>query len=198
MMYMLKNVRYLMMVLVLMPAITYGQLAYRELSPEAKRIRYAYDELVKVPHSSVTQLTFIQVFPATRDAFINILNPDTQDELTDIGADVVKHFREVGKDWPDSVLRKSILIAKDLNVWSKGPAGELQKTIYLLTSEHPFIFINAVNELKSNEQAALGGFLSSGKDGTNKNFDALVDLLERAGEKKMVKRFKEGAAALKE
>lgn len=162
----------------------------QKLSPESKKVKYAYDELMKLPTGALLQVKYIQAFPANRNDFINIFNPDNQQELTTHGVDYVKKFRKLGFDYPDSVLPKSIMIGKDLNAWSEGVVDQLQKTIYYITDKNPQLFVNTVKLLKKDEQERLANFLYAGPNGKNENYEVLVQIFEKAGEKKILNIFK--------
>lgn len=161
----------------------------QDLAAQAKQINYYYEQLEKQPLAPILQIKYIQSFPVDKYNFIELFNSHEEDLLAEHGADYVKKFRKLGKQFPDSVLPKSIMIAKDLPAWSAGPVDELQKGIYLVTHENPQLFVNIVRELKKDEQATLAKFLYAGAEGKNVNYDILVEILDRAAERKIKKIF---------
>jgi len=178
----------LIIALLLIQSFAYGQ----PLSPQAKKVKHAYDELLKLPHAPVLQIKYIQVFPGNKVDFMDVFNAHTQDQLAGKSVDYVKKFRKLGYDYIDSVLPKSIQIGKEMPTWSEGAVDELQKTIYYLTNKNPMLFVNTVKELTKEEQALLASFLISGEGGVkNVNYDTLLDILDKAGEKKLHKIFSE-------
>ncbi len=164
-------------------------LGQEKLSEYAFRVQHAYKELKKVPHAAILQIKYIQIFPDNKVDFINIFNAHTGYELSEKGVDYIKTFRKLGYDYPDSVLPKSIKIGKDLNTWSLGPVNELQKTIYYITGKNPQLFVDIVRELKKEEQISLAKFLHAGEKGKNINYDNLLQIFTKAGEKKLLKIF---------
>lgn len=180
--------RLLIILIMLQVFPSFGQ---SKLSMQAKKLQYYYDQLQKQPHSPVLQVQYIQEFPADQFNFIELFNSHTGDELTGKGTDYVKFFRKLGNDYPDSVLPKAIAIGKEMPTWSAGPEDELQKAIYYITDKHPQMFVDMVKELKKSEQESLAKFLYAGPEGKNVNYDILVDIFDRAGERKIKKIFAE-------
>lgn len=152
-------------------------------------MQHAYEELSKVPHAAILQIKYIQTFPDNKVDFIDIFNAHTGYELSEKGVDYVKRFRKLGYDYPDSVLPKSIQIGKDLATWSLGPVNELQKTIYYITGKNPQLFVDIVRELKKEEQVSLANFLYAGENGKNINYDNLIQIFEKTGDRKLLKIF---------
>ena len=165
--------------------------AQEELSRKAVLIQHTYEELRKVPHGAILQIKYIQAFPDNKTDFIDIFNAHTGYELSEKGVDYVKKFRKLGYDYPDSVLPKSIQIGKDLTTWSLGPVNELQKTIYYLTGKNPQLFVDIIRELKKEEQISLANFLYAGENGKNINYDNLIEIFEKTGDRKLLKIFTE-------
>lgn len=161
----------------------------QSLAEQAKQINYYYEQLEQQPRAPVLQIKYIQSFPIDKYNFIELFNSHEEDLLAEHGADYVKKFRKLGDEFPDSVLPRSIIIAKDMPAWSAGAVEELQKGIYLITHKHPQLFVDVVKELKKDEQASLAKFLYAGADGKNVNYDILVDILDRAAERKIKKIF---------
>lgn len=145
----------------------------------------------KQPNAPVLQIGFISAFPDNKRDFMDLFNAHTRDELAGTGVDYVKTFRKLGYDFEDSVLPKAISIGKDMPTWSEGVVDELQKTIYYCTNKHPQLFADIVGKMKKSEQISLARFLYSGRGGTNENYDILLQILEKAGERKAHKSFME-------
>lgn len=158
---------------------------------QAKRLKYLYEQLEAQPHAPVLQIEYIQEFPGDKMNFIEVFNSHTEDELSTNGKAYVKRFRKLGMDFPDSVLPKSINIGKELPAWSAGPVDELQKGIYYITHDNPQLFVDLVRELKKEEQAGLAKFLYSSPDGKNPNYDIIVEIFNRSGDRKIKKIFTE-------
>lgn len=175
----------LLIIVLLLPIISDAQ----KLSAKSEVVYKAYNKLKKVPHAPVLQIRYIEVFPDNKTDFIDIFNPHTKDQLTEIGIECVKKFRKLGYDFTDSVLLKSILIGKDLPVWSAGPVDEIQKTIYLLADKNKQLFIDIVEDLKKEEQESLAAFLYSGPIGGNENFGFITDITKFYGSRKLYKIF---------
>ncbi len=170
----------------------------REISPQAKKLRYYYESMIKQPHAPVIKIQFIQAFPANKKDFIDVFNHHTKDELAATGEDYVKTFRKLGYDFTDSVLQKSIYIGVDLAAWSSGPVNELQKTIYYLTNKKPMLFVNMVRELTKAQQNDLAQFLRSGAgDVENENYPTLLDLFEKT-DTRIYKIFRDAKMATEE
>lgn len=165
----------------------YGQ----HLSETAKKVKVYYHEMEKQPHAPVLQIKYIEVFPDNKVDFMEVFNAHTQDQLAANGVDYVKKFRKLGYDFPDSVLPKAIHIGKDMPTWSEGVADELQKTIYYVTNKNPQMFADIVSEMKKEEQVSLARFLYSSREGMNVNYNVLLEILEKAGERKAHKSFME-------
>ncbi|MCB0700712.1 MAG: hypothetical protein KDC11_12710 [Chitinophagaceae bacterium] len=176
---------YLAIIMLVMPV----SLSAQKLSREAEKVKFAYDELMKTPLAPVMQIRYLQAFPDNADDFINVFNPHTHDQLQEVAVDYVKRFRELGYDFEDSVLPKSIAIGKQLTTWSPGAVDELQKTIYFVTDKHRQKFLDIVKEMKNEEIQSMARFLYSGKKGENKNYYVLIEIIERAGEKRIAKQF---------
>lgn len=169
----------------LVPVISFAQ----KLSPKAELIYEAYQDIEQQPHAPILQMRFIEVFPASKQDFIDIFNPHTGKELNDVSIEYIKKLRKLGYDYTDSVLLKCIMIGKEIPTWSKGQIDELQKTIYLLADHEKQLFVNIVSEMKKEEQEALATFLSSGENGRNKNYGFIVDLTKLYGTHKLYKVF---------
>lgn len=163
----------------------------QKLSPKAKQLMYYYQQIQQTPHAPVLHFKFIQTFPTTKFDFVDLFDAHTEDELAVKGTEYVKTFRKLGKLYPDSVLPRAIMIGKDMPTWSAGPADELQKTIYYLTNDHPQMFLDIVWELKKDERKALAQFLYSSPSGKNENYDILLELFDKVGDKKTKKIFEE-------
>lgn len=178
-------IKHFALILCLLPICMYAQ----KLSPEAAAVKYAYDELMKTPLAPVMQIRYLRAFPDNADDFINVFNPHTRDQLHEVAIDYVKKFRELGYDFEDTVLPKSIAIGKDLTTWSPGAVDELQKTIYFVTDKHRQKFIDIVKEMKNHEIESLASFLYAGSKGENKNYFTLIAIIERADERRIAKQF---------
>lgn len=163
--------------------------ACQHLSPKAQKLEYLYEQLEVQLHAPILQVQYIQEFPDTKTAFIELFNAHTEDELARDGVAYVKKFRKLGYDYPDSVLPKAIAIGKELPAWSAGVVDELQKTIYSITGKNPALFATYVKELKKDEQASLATFLYTSPNGRNPNYDILIDIFDRAGQPKIKKIF---------
>ena len=163
----------------------------QQLSKYAAKVQYAYQELQKVPHGAILQIKYIQIFPDNKVDFIDIFNAHDGKELSQQGKDYVKQFRKLGYDYPDSVLPKSIAIGKDLTTWSSGPVNELQKAIYYITGKNPQLFVDIVRILKKEEQISLAKFLYDGPDGKNINYDNLLQIFNKAGDRRLIKIFEQ-------
>lgn len=176
--------------LILLLALVTNRGYCQKLSPQAEKVRMAYEAVMKQPHAPILQIRYIQAFPSTQLEFIDIFNAHNADELSATGADYVKKFRKLGYDYPDSVLPKAISIGKNMPTWSAGAVDELQKTIYYLTEKDPQLFVNTVRELKKEEQTTLAQFLIMGPyNARNKNYDVLLDIFDKTGDKKLYKIF---------
>lgn len=165
--------------------LSFGQ----HLSPQAEKLKAAYEALQQQPHAPILQIRYIQAFPGNKVDFIDIFNAHTQDQLTAMGADYVKKFRKLGYDYMDSVLPKAITIGKELPTWSEGAVDELQKTVYYLTNKNPQLFVNIVRGLKKEEQESLATFLYATRGGgQNENYAVLLDIFDKA-DKRLYKIF---------
>ena len=153
----------------------------QQMSPQALKLKIAYEKLQQQPHAPILQIQFIQAFPGNKVDFIDIFNSHTRDQLTTDGVDYVKKFRKLGYDFMDSVLPKAIAIGKDLPTWSEGAVDELQKTIYYLTNKNPQLFVETVRKLNKDEQESLAVFLYAGEGGKpNENYPVLLDIFNIA------------------
>lgn len=170
----------------------------QHISETAKKVKHYYLEMKKQPHAPVLQIKYIEVFPDNKVEFMELFNAHTQDELAANGVDYVKKFRKLGYDFPDSVLPKAIHIGKDMPTWSEGVVDELQKTVYYVTNKNPQMFADIVSEMKKEEQVSLARFLYSSRDGMNMNYNVLLEILEKAGERKAHKSFMEATVTEKE
>lgn len=167
----------LAVILLMLPVCLLAQ----QLSPQALKLKVAYEKLQQQPHAPILQIQFIQAFPENKVDFIDIFNAHTQDQLAAKGVDYVKKFRKLGYDYMDSVLPKAIAIGKDLPTWSEGAVDELQKTIYYLTNKNPQLFVEAVRKLNKGEQESLAAFLYTGEGGKpNENYPVLLDIFDIA------------------
>lgn len=165
--------------------------AQRHLSYDAKLIKHVYEKLEKTPHAPILQIQYIDVFPKNKEDFIDVFYHHTEDELAINGTDYVKKFRKLGYDYPDSVLKKSITIAKNMTAWSPGAVDELQKGIYYLTGKNPQLFVDITRELKKEEQEALARFMYYGENGEHVNYKALLSIIESTDLKKLKEIFAE-------
>jgi|GEM_PF-5621846 len=179
--------RIFILIILLLQLSAYGQ----PMSEAAKKIMYYYNELEKVPHAPVLQIKFISSIPGNKVDFMEVFNAHTQDQLAVKGVDYVKLFRKLGYDYADSVLPKAINIGKDMPTWSEGVVDELQKTIYYITNKKPQMFADIVGEMKKSEQISLARFLYSSRNGKNENYEVLLQILEKAGQRKAHKSFME-------
>lgn len=153
----------------------------QQMSPQALKLKVAYEKLQLQPKAPILQIQFIQAFPGNKVDFIDVFNSHKQDQLAANGVDYVKKFRKLGYDFMDSVLPKAIAIGKDLPTWSEGTVDELQKTIYYLTNKNPQLFVETVRKLNKDEQASLAVFLYAGEGNKpNENYPVLVDIFEIA------------------
>lgn len=174
--------------LLLIQAYAYGQ----PMSLQAKKLKYLYQAMIAQPHAPVIKMQYIAAFPDNKVDFMDVFNHHTQDQLAAKSTDYVKVFRKLGYDYSDSVMVKAIAIGKEMSAWSEGPVDELQKAIYYITNKKPMLFVTTVAALKKTEQAALAQFLISGEDQKkNENYDTLLDILDKAGERKIHKIFAE-------
>lgn len=168
--------RLLILLLALCQLSAYG----KDVSPQAKKLRYYYEQLQLQPHAPVIHMQFIQAFPGNKKDFIDVFNHHTKDELAGTAVDYVKKFRKLGYDYTDSVLQKSINIGVEMAAWSDGAADELQKTVYYLTNKKPMLFVEMVRRLTKTEQEKLAQFLrSGGGDTENVNYPTLLDLFDK-------------------
>lgn len=184
----------LLFILILLQVPAFAQ----KLSPQAEQLKYYLGQLKLQPHAPILQMKYIEIFPGNQFDFMEMFSSHTKHELTTNGKDYVKQFRKLGADYPDSVLKKAIAIGKDMPTWSAGPVDELQKAVYYITNEHPNTFLNLVRDLKKNEQATLANFLYASADGKNVNYDILVDIFDKTGERKIKKIFEEAPAKTEE
>lgn len=170
----------------------------KDVSPQAKKLRYYYEQLQRQPHAPVIHMQFIQAFPNNKKDFIDVFNHHTHDQLAASAEDYVKRFRKLGYDYTDSVLQKSIIIGVELAAWSDGPVNELQKTIYYLTNKKPMLLVEMTRKLTKSQQNNLAQFLRSGPDGKeNENYPTLLDIFDKA-DKRILKVFTEAKMATEE
>ncbi|HEY9177876.1 MAG TPA: hypothetical protein VIN07_09310 [Flavipsychrobacter sp.] len=161
----------------ILPACLHAQ----QLSPQALRLKKAYEALQQQPHAPILQIQFIQAFPGNKVDFIDVFDAHTQDQLAGKSIDYIKKFRKLGYDYMDSVLPKAIAIGKELPTWSEGAVDELQKTIYYLTNRNPQLFVETVRKLNKEEHESLAVFLYAADGGKpNENYPVLLDIFDIA------------------
>jgi hypothetical protein len=157
----------------------------QKLSPEAEKIKKAYEWLMKQPNLPENQLYYLEVFPATKDEYIKIFAPHTLDELYFNAPAYLSKFRELANMYPKQVLPKGIAIGKDL-VYAQDPAETMQRTIMEMANHDTRTFAAAVHKLKRKEQTGLIRFLADVPDHNNyPEYQKLINRLEKADETKI-------------
>jgi hypothetical protein len=177
----MKLVSYIVL-LILVPALSIAQ---KPLTPEAGRVKAAYEWLLKQPNFPENHIHFIESFPNNKDHYIEVFTPHTFDQLYfDYEAYLAK-YRELGRMYPKQVLAKSMVIGKKLST-AGGPAGIMQQTIMEVANINPAAFAAEVKKLKKNEQLALIGFLADVPDHNNyPQYHTLIKELEKLQETKI-------------
>lgn len=169
--------------LTLLPAFI--SFAQKPLTPEAQKVKDAYDWLLKQPNLPENQLHFIESFPDTKDYYIEVFTPHTFDQLYFNYEAYVSKYRELSKMYPKQVMIKSITISKQLHT-SKGPAAIMQETIMETANISPKAFAVVVNKLKKKEQISLVQFLADVPDHNNyPQYQTLIKKLEDNGDTKI-------------
>lgn len=177
----MKRVSYLLL-LALLPLFAAAQ---KPLTPEAEKIKGAYEWLMKQQNLPENQIHFIESFPDSKDHYIEVFTPHTFDQLYFNYEAYLAKYRELGRMYPKQVLAKSITIGKKLST-SDGPAGIMQEMIMEFANINPAAFAGEVKKLKKNEQQSLITFLADVPD-HNKyaGYQRLLTELEKLQETKL-------------
>ena len=169
----MKHVSYLV-VFILLPTVLFAQ---KPLTPEATKVRDAYEWLLKQSNLPENQLLFIRSFPDNKDAFIETFTPHTFDQLYFQRDVYLAKYHEFGKMYPKQVLAKSIEIGRKLHV-ADGPAAEIQKSIMEIANSHPAALVAEMKGLGKKERLALVTFIADVKDHNSyPQYQQLIDKL---------------------
>jgi hypothetical protein len=169
----MKHVSYLVL-FILLPTVLFAQ---KPLTPEATKVRDAYEWLLKQSNLPENQLLFIRSFPDNKDAFIETFTPHTFDQLYFKRDLYLAKYHEFGRMYPKQVLTKSVGIGKKLHV-ADGPAAEMQKSIIEIANSRPEVFVTEMKGLNKKERIALVTFMADIKDHNNfPQYQQLIDKL---------------------
>lgn len=169
----MKPVSYIVL-LILVPVLGVAQ---KPLTPEAGKVRDAYEWLLKQSNLPENQLLFIRSFPDNKNAFIETFTPHTFDQLYFQRDLYLAKYHEFGRMYPKQVLAKSVEIGKKLHV-ADGPAAEIQKSIMDIANSRPEVFVTEMKGLNKKERLALVTFMADINDHNSyPQYQELIDKL---------------------
>lgn len=151
------------------------------LLPDAEKIKYAYEQLIKAPLSPVVQTQYIAAYPATKKSFMDVFNSSPMDQLYNVRHIYLDTLKSLGRIYPKELLSKLIVLGKDLKA-DGDISSELQQAIMVLANKEPSHFALRVKELKKKEQA---GFIAFIADHYNHNsyteYRQLIEQMQQSG-----------------
>jgi hypothetical protein len=154
----------------------------KPLTPEAQKVKDAYEWMLKQPNFPENHIHFIESFPENKDDYITTFTPHTFDQLYFNYDAYIAKYRELGKMYPRQVMAKSIAIGKQLHT-ATGPASIMQETIMDIANTDPKTFAREANKLKKKDKTSLVYFLADVPDHDNyTQYNDLVKALENSGE----------------
>lgn len=175
----------LSIIFILLLSAVYGYAQPQPLSPEAEKIKKAYEWLLKQPNLPENQLHYLEVFPATKDEYIKIFDPHSLDELYFNATAYLAKYRELARAYPKQVLPRSMAIGKQL-VYAQDPAETMQQSIVEMANLDPKAFAAEMHKLKKKEQLSLITFLADVPDPNNyTSYRKLIRKLEKIEETKI-------------
>ena len=150
-----------------------------DLSPESRRVRFAYVALAAAPADRDVQGAYLEAFPADARTFQAVFTPEDQAQLQDSHA-YIASLGTIGRDLPDPTFDKVLRIAAALT-WEPGGLDDLQAVTLKLALSNPQAFALAFSRLRSGEQHAVAAFLADGSLGPREDVSGLAAKLALAG-----------------
>ncbi|WP_276132112.1 hypothetical protein [Polluticoccus soli] len=166
----------------LLSLLPFAGVAQRPLTPEAEKVKAAYDWLMKQPDFPENHMAFIKAFPDNKDHYIDVFTPHQFDQLYFQYDAYLAKYRELGRMYPKQVMPKCVSICKKLSL-SDGPAGIMQETMMEVAGLNPEAFALELKKLKKNEQASVIAFLAGSP--YNSQYQELIKSLEQLNETKI-------------
>lgn len=156
------------------------------LLPDAERIKYAYEQLVKAPLSPVVQTQYITSYPATKKSFMDVFNSAQMDQLYNVRHIYLDTLKSLGKIYPKELLSKLIVLGKDLKA-DGDISSELQKALMILANAEPAHFAAQAKQLKKKELDSFIRFLADNNNySTYPEYELLIGKLQPEGNNDLV------------
>jgi hypothetical protein len=159
------------------------QLHAGEILPETKKVKDAYEMLMKDASLSENQVYFIKCFPNHRDTFLRVFVPNEYDQLYGESKSYMEAFRKYGLMYPLFSMQKTINLCKGMH-WSDDAVGDLHSIILEFATNHPRIFAAELKRLKKKEIAGVVYFLANAPSSAA-GLEPLMDKLMEAKEENL-------------
>jgi len=152
------------------------------LSPEALKVKTAFENLSADDNSKRVQRIYIAAFPSNTKTFLNVFHPEKFDQLYTGSFKYLEAFEKCSTNFPKKVLNKCIDIGKNL-VWDADAVGQLQHISVRLSVKFLSIFVNKYKSLTNEEQEKLITFYADVENFDHySEFQELIDKLNNIGE----------------
>lgn len=139
------------------------QLFAQDLSPEAMKIKKAYDELIKDPSFAEAQMQYIIDFPADKETFIRVFNSPHIDQLYPQRFAYLDTFTHLAAKYPEAALLKCISLSKEM-LGAGDVLGEIQKLLITLAPRYPETFAAQLRKMFKPDAKLIAYFMGDTND----------------------------------
>lgn len=154
-----------------------------ELTPNTEKIKEAYRIYLTNTNAAQNQVNFINNYPGTKEAFLEVFLPASREQLYDDRAIYMETLVALSKVYPREVMVKSIGIGKGM-VGAGDITGQLQHMSLDLSVAYTAEFASEVSKWKKADQQALMNFLTD-IDDRDESIQVLANNLRALGENKL-------------
>lgn len=162
----------------------------KNLIPEAKEIKLAFENIEKNPGSSTYQVKYINVFPENASLFRKVFASPKFDQLYENSHLYIFKFLDLAQNYPDRIGEKLIKLCIGLKEWEADAVGHIQHiTIEFANTRYPN-FISLAKNLNQKELSTLIAFLADVENhSAYKAYQDLMDKLRQNSENTFLAQF---------
>jgi hypothetical protein len=131
-----------------------------KLVPAAKRVKQAYENLIKNPDNKETQKRYIIDFPENADVFKQVFQSSTFDQLYKDSHLYIFKLAELSENFPDLVGGKLIRLCIGFKKWDADAIGHIQHVTMGYANSNYSDFMGLIKKLNKQDLNTLVTFLA--------------------------------------